>query len=170
MEREKIYFTLCFITRYVYSFICLILWFCVTISIGVTNNIITSDSYCVAAIWIRFQCSIGASILESIFWQYVQNNNTNYLIIAAPTRILEAPSIHLMSNLSPHVREVSPAVAPGIAGLHLNAVRTWPVVLSNSTRRVKTKVFNLKHKIKQENTQELHINSGSDWKYKKYQR
>ena len=53
-------------------------------------------------------------------WRYMKYFvDIYYLIIATPTRILKAPSIYLMSDLSSHVREICPAVAPGIAGLHL---------------------------------------------------
>ena len=41
------------------------------------------------------------------------------LIVTAPTGIQKAMSINLVSDLSSHVREVRPAVAPSIASLHI---------------------------------------------------
>ena len=45
------------------------------------------------------------------------------LIVTAPTGIQEALGIDLVSDLSSHVREVRPAVAPSIASLHILSMR-----------------------------------------------
>merc|ERR1712147_433323 len=78
-----------------------------TVAISITVHIITGDSLLGTAVRVGLQCPIGAAIL----------------VIAAPASILEAPCIHLMGDVSAHVREVRPTVAAGIASLHVYGVR-----------------------------------------------
>jgi len=79
-------------------------WFCVAVSIRVADDVSAGNSLLGAAVRVRLQSPERARVL----------------VEAAPAGVHHAESVHLVGDLAAHVREIGPAVAAGIAGVHVN--------------------------------------------------
>lgn len=101
-------------------------WVYIAVSFMITMSIITGDSHFCAAPSVRLQGSIGTCLL----------------VVAAKAFIHHTESIRFMSDDTPHVREIIPAVAPGIAGLAIYTVWTLLAILPDSPTGVKAESRN----------------------------
>ena len=77
------------------------------LSLCVTDDVITGDAHLGAAVRVGLQSSV----------------RTEVLVVAAPAGVHHAESVHLVGDLTAHIREVSPAVTASVAGLHVHGVR-----------------------------------------------
>ena len=78
-----------------------------TFPFSVADDVVTGDAHLGAAVRVGLQSSI----------------RTGVLVVAAPAGVHHTESVHLVSDLAAHVREVSPAVTASVAGLHFDGVR-----------------------------------------------
>ena len=92
------------------------------LSFRVTDDVITGDADLGAAVGVGLQGPVGAQVL----------------VVTAPAGVHHTESVHLVGDLATHVRKVSPAVTPGIAGLHVYGVWAVGVVLPHPSDAVGT--------------------------------
>ena len=83
------------------------LWLGGALPLRVADNVVTGDSHLGTAVRVGLQSPVWAEVL----------------VVAAPAGVHHTESVHLVSDLAAHVREVSPAVTASIAGLHVHRVR-----------------------------------------------
>ena len=98
------------------------LWLGGALPLRVADNVVTGDSHLGAAVRVGLQSPV----------------RTEVLVVAAPAGVHHTESVHLVCHGAAHVREVSPAVAPGVASLHVYGVRAVGVVLSHASDTVST--------------------------------
>ena len=94
----------------------------VALPLSVADDVVTGDAHLGAAVGVGLQRPV----------------RTEVLVVAAPAGVHHTESVHLVSDLAAHVREVSPAVTAGVASLHVHGVRAVGVVLPHPSDTVGT--------------------------------
>ena len=90
--------------------------------LSVADDVVTGDADLGAAVGVGLQRPV----------------RTEVLVVAAPAGVHHAEGVHLVCDLAAHVGEVSPAVAAGVASLHVHGVRAVGVILTHSSDTVGT--------------------------------